>query len=354
MKFRWAKEVTNLQIDITSFCNARCGACVRNKDGDEVKDELILEHFDMEVWERLASKDTHGWFIGKLTLNGNWGDPMMHPKLVEMLDIWTTYHPETCLYLHTNGSMRTKKFWTDMGSICKRFTNHLVVFAVDGMEDTHAIYRRKTDFNKIVENIKAFTSVGGRASVTMTLFEHNKHQVKQVEELAWEVNALRFQMRHSHGDNLLVDLGKDSYRIHACYDIDEYDKQNLDFDNKWNMSDNRDYNIHQYTQNQLEFKQKLEGKTVCPWYNDREVQIDPWGVVWPCCHTSLFGVDTASHNPIELVDASFIEARVENSLKKYSLPQVLSNDWFTGNLNDALNSGSWKQCQNICGVECGV
>ena len=50
-QFKWAKQVTNLQVDITSHCNARCGACIRNKNGDEVKDELTLEHFDMEVCE---------------------------------------------------------------------------------------------------------------------------------------------------------------------------------------------------------------------------------------------------------------------------------------------------------------
>ena len=37
--FNWSKNVTNLQVDITSHCNARCGACIRNKSGNEVKDE---------------------------------------------------------------------------------------------------------------------------------------------------------------------------------------------------------------------------------------------------------------------------------------------------------------------------
>ena len=53
-----------------------------------------------------------------------------------------------------------------------------------------------------------------------------------------------------------------------------------------------------------------------------------------------------------MVDDSFLAARVENDLKKYSLPQVLTNQWFTEDLDEALNTGSWKQCQNICGVEC--
>lgn len=354
--FNWGKQVTNLQIDITSFCNARCGACIRNKNGDEVKEELVLEHFDMEVWERLASEDTRGWFIGDLTLNGNWGDPMMHPKLVKMLNIWTTYHPESSLYLHTNGSMRSEKFWNDMAKACRRFTNHLVVFSVDGMKDTHAIYRRYTEFDKIVANIKAFTKYGGRANVMMTLFEHNKHQIKEVEAVAKECRVLYFTMRHSHGDNLLIELPEDSYRIFANYEVEEhqtrFEHQFEEFED-YRMSDNRDSHVY------LDMSDKLkdardENGSVCPWYNDRQVQIDPWGKVWPCCHVSLYGTYIENADLTQEVDQSFLEAREMNNLKEFTLPQVLSNKWFTENLNDALNEGSWKKCREQCGVECGV
>jgi MoaA/NifB/PqqE/SkfB family radical SAM enzyme len=357
MNYNWAKEVANLQIDITSHCNARCGACIRNQEGDEVKEELPLEHFDMEVWERLATQDTKGWFIADLTLNGNWGDPMMHPKLVEMLDIWTSYHPESSLYLHTNGSMRTKKFWEDLGAVCRKFTNHLVVFAVDGMEDTHSLYRRKTNFNKIIENIKAFTSHGGRANVTTTLFEHNKHQLKEIEQVAWDTEAVYFTMRHSHGDNIKFELGEDSYEIRACYDIEPYQviTETEEFSRKWALSDSRDYRLFLNAADQLKFKQHLEPKTVCPWYNDRQVQIDPWATVWPCCHVSLYGIPINGDEFLtQQVDASFFTARKENDLKKHNLRDILDNGWFNESLGNALKEGSWKQCRDICGVKCGV
>jgi sulfatase maturation enzyme AslB (radical SAM superfamily) len=357
MNYKWANEVTNLQVDITSHCNARCGACIRNQDGNEVKEELPLEHFDMEVWERLAKEDTRGWFIGDLALNGNWGDPMMHPNLVEMLHIWTRYHPETSLFLHTNGSMRTKKFWGDLGAVCRKFTNHLVVFAVDGMEDTHSLYRRKTNFNKIIENIKAFTSNGGRANVTTTLFEHNKHQLKEIEQIAWDTESVYFTMRHSHGEHIKFELGKDSYEISGCYNIEPYQvvTETDEFSRKWSLSDSRDYKFFMNANDQLKVKQRSEPETVCPWYNDRQVQIDPWATVWPCCHVSLYGIPINEDKfLLDNVDASFHEARKINDLKKYNLRDILSNEWFDQTLSNALNTGSWKSCQNICGVKCGV
>ena len=343
----WARVVNNLQVDITSFCNARCGACVRNVDGDMVKPEIPMEHFDMDVWNRLVIDDTRGWFIIELTLNGNWGDPMMHPNLVEMLQTYCRYHPETALYIHTNGSMRTKKFWNKLGQVCRMFSNHAVVFAVDGLEDTHSIYRRKTDFNKIIENINAFVSGGGRAKVVMTCFEHNKHQVKDVEKIAFESGCIGFNLRHTHGDNLEIKTVDGDYKIHGHYDIDEYDVLWEDRNDK-PLSDLRDY--HDYTD---VIDDKLENKVdhKCPWYTDRKIQIDPWATVWPCCHTSLYGIDVVNHDLDLMVNEdSFMRARNDNSLKNQSLPDLLAGGWWRSDLNDAIEHAEWKQCRDICGI----
>lgn len=344
----WSRHVCSLQFDITSHCNARCGACVRNKDGDEVRAEVSLDHFDVDLWNRIASEDTRGWFIKDLTLNGNWGDPMMHPKLVEMLDTFAHYHPEAELYLHTNGSMRTEKFWNDLATSCRKFANHVVVFAVDGLEDTHSIYRRKTNFNKIVDNIKAFTANKGRANVTMTQFEHNKHQVKEVEALAEECGAIMFNLRESHADKMHIELGADSYDIVSSDATEPYNKIFEASDNT-SLSDTRDYNI------MVEAKQFIEERGIhpdskCPWYMDRQVQIDPWGIVWPCCHLSLFGLDIPEHDILKDADESLYRARDENNLHNDSLTSILQNEWWEETLSDAVEKAEWNQCRKTCGI----
>lgn len=346
MNMDWARFVNNLQVDLTSYCNARCGACVRNVDGDEVKQELVLEHFDMEVWTRLCSEDTRGWYIVELSLNGNWGDPMMHPKMVEMLEIYCAYHPETALYIHTNGAMRTEKFWNSLGKICRKFTNHAVKFAVDGMSDTHSLYRRKTEWEKIIRNSKAFIAGGGRACYTMTLFEHNKHQIKEVENLAYENGCVQFALRHSHGDHMNIVTVDGNYEINGHYDIEEYQ---INWDDRQDrpISDLRDRNVFLETTDEIMDNQKDHK---CPWYSDRKIQIDPWGTVWPCCHLSLYGVPIENHDLNLMVDDSFFEAREENDLKKYSLSEVLNNEWFTTDLKRAVKNASWKQCRDICGI----
>ena len=46
-------------------------------------------------------------------------------------------------------------------------------FAIDGLEDTNHIYRRNTDWVKIVQNATAYIAAGGRAEWDFIVFAHN-------------------------------------------------------------------------------------------------------------------------------------------------------------------------------------
>lgn len=150
----WDKAFRKLQVDLSSYCNARCGACARNISGGETVDWLKLEHFDVDLWNRLVSEDTKGIQLEKLTLNGNWGDPGMHPHLPEMMETFIEYHPECSIYIATNGSMHNPDWWKRLGEVLISGLNHLVQFAVDGIADTHHLYRRNTNFKRLIANVK--------------------------------------------------------------------------------------------------------------------------------------------------------------------------------------------------------
>jgi hypothetical protein len=92
-------------------------------------------------------------------------------------------------------------------------------------------------------------------------------------------------------------------------------------------------------------------KTKCPWYNAQEIQIDPWGTVWPCCHVSLFGVHLEKHNIANEVDETFVQARKDNNLKDSSLYDILKSDWYNEHVKLSVKGAKWKTCQRTCGVE---
>ena len=344
---KWHRKVSKLQFDITSHCNARCGACVRNQQGGETEPELALKHFNMDLWKRLCTEDTKGWYIRQLALNGNWGDPMMHPNLIDMVKIWSDNHPETFITIHTNGSMRGAKFWADLAKELRQYHSHQVNFAVDGLKDTHSIYRRRTDFNKIIENIKSFNEAGGSGRIITTVFEHNKHQLTELKHLAETLKCRAYVVRYSHADKMIIQDKDESYTIKASKDIreNEYKFNNDD----WTISD-RENSRHWLHIQDIWEDSKYLNDTKCPWYNDGEVQIDPFGTVWPCCHVSLFGINLTKHILSQNVDDSIIERRTENSLFKYTLQEILSDSWFNQDLDKIVKKGKWQVCRDTCGV----
>jgi len=302
--------------------------CVRNQDGGDKIPDLPLDHFDVDLWNRIAREDTRGWTIYELTLNGNWGDPLMHKDLSQMMLTWANYHPETCLQLHTNGSLRSVEWWKKFAHTCRQFSDHRVIVAVDGLADTHAIYRQDTDFYKIKENVKAFTAAGGTAEIVTTMFEHNKHQIDDIcaEVETWGVES--FDCRHSHGE--------ESGPIKAYRDREPFRKR---FRSR-PRSDLRDAWV--YVDMQPDYwDEQNQTLTKCPWYNIASIQIDPWANVWPCCHISLLRM--------HLYDK---DARTLN-LKDKSLHDILASDWYSKTLNRGIHgprSERWKICQRKCGV----
>jgi MoaA/NifB/PqqE/SkfB family radical SAM enzyme len=348
MGMKWQSKVHKFQFDVTSHCNARCGACVRNKDGGDTEPELALNHFDIDLWKRICTKDTKGWYIGQLALNGNWGDPMMHPNLVEMVRIWIENHPETFITINTNGSMRGEKFWFDLAKQLRKYPAHQVNFAVDGLEDTHHIYRRRTDFKKIIQNIKSFNEAGGSGRIIMTLFEHNQHQVEELKNLAETLKCRQFVTRSSHqGGDIRINDKDEKYVIKKSNMKEQewWFEQNDEF----TISDQPDSDYWMHITEVLK-DSKFMNETKCPWYNEGEIQIDPFGTVWPCCHVSLYGVNLSKQSLKTNCDETIIERRTENSLFKYSLQEILSNDWYNHHLDTVVKEAKWEVCKRSCGV----
>lgn len=339
----WDKSLRKLQVDLTSYCNAKCGACARNFRGGETVDWLKLEHFDVDLWNRLVSEDTRGIRLEKLTLNGNWGDPGMHPHLPEMMKTFIEHHPECTTYIATNGSMHAPDWWKQLGEILFNGPNHLVQFAMDGLEDTHHLYRRNTDFQRLKENIKAFAETG-RAQIIFTLFDHNIHQIEQVKQLAEDLGCITFRTRLSHSSRVHIETTDEDYLITT-------DNTNRDLIQNVSLPAN-DFKPKGLIKDRA--SETVTDDTECPWYNQGEIQIDPWANVWPCCHISMWGPGIKNVNkPIDFdMNAMRKKHGVFNNLKRNNLMEILSHTWYNKDIPDAVENASWQMCIKSCDVGC--
>jgi hypothetical protein len=336
----WRKQIHRLQVDVTSYCNARCAGCSRNISGGEKQPWLKLNHFDIDVWNRLAEVDTHGWVINELKLNGTWGDAGMHPKLPEMMYTFCAAHPETAIRICTNGGTHNEAWWAKLGkALSERADAHVVDFAIDGLSDTHSIYRRSTSFEKVIANARAFAAAGGNARWIMTLFDHNIHQIEDAQKLAAECGFGSYGARYSILRNGRVMTPDEDYVIKT--DIAEATPlpEFVSFTAQADIIARKMFSA---------VSDKMSD-SLCPWYNSGLLQIDPWSRIWPCCHVADYAV---SEDPSSTKHYTQIQADIDdqdfNSLHHHSLGDILSGEWYQNRLPNIVNTVKWKSCEMIC------
>jgi len=180
------KDIAALHLESTEKCNASCLQCDRNKSGGEENPFIKNRDFTLEMAKKAFTKDFI-LQINRLWMCGNYGDPICSPHTLEIFKYLRSVNSKIRLSMNTNGSMQPKEWWEELAKI-----GVIVRFSVDGLEDTQHIYRQTTDWNKIMENVKAFIGKGGEAWWDYLVFEYNEHQVEDARKLANELGFVKF------------------------------------------------------------------------------------------------------------------------------------------------------------------
>ena len=179
------EQITWLHVEPTTRCNAWCSSCTRNKNGYGLTNFQIsdLDPNTLKVnIDNLPNLET-------IQFCGNLGDPCASKLIDEQLEV--VKKNKLKLQIHTNGSLRSPDWWRN---VAKMFGKDLTVwFAIDGLEDTHKIYRQGTDWKKIIKNAEAFIQAGGNAVWQFIPFKHNEHQLKDCMKLASKMQFTRFE-----------------------------------------------------------------------------------------------------------------------------------------------------------------
>jgi len=209
------KNVDEFQLEVTGYCNAACPQCPRNLNGDQENPHLQKEHLSREIIDRTFTSDVCQ-HLRQIFFCGNYGDPIMHPKLLDIMGDFMEKNSDINIYMHTNGGARTPKWWAELAKVIG--PNGRVGFNIDGLKDTNHIYRCNTDFKKIMANVRAFIKAGGRAEWNFIVFKHNEHQVLEAEQLA---KKMGFETFNKRATGRFLDYNN-------FIEIDSYPKHNKD------------------------------------------------------------------------------------------------------------------------------
>jgi len=272
-------DIKIVHLEITDRCNASCPMCARNKNGGEVNQWLPLTELTLKDIKKIFPIS----FIkqlNKIYMCGNNGDPIIAKDTLEIFKYFRKYNKKLNLSMNTNGSARSLEWWKELAKILGK--NGYVVFGIDGLANTNHIYRKGTDFYKIIKNAKAFISNGGIAHWDFIVFGHNEHQILAAETLSKEYGFKKFRikktgrffsnqkMKRKGFREVLNKKGEVEYKI--------YPPLSPLYQNK--SLEKEEYLIKKYGSME-EYLNKTS--ITCKVKNDKSIFITADGNLFPCC-----------------------------------------------------------------------
>ena len=271
-------SIKHVHLEITSRCNASCPMCARNINGGPVIPDLRLSELSLQDVQQIVPPE----FVAQLKyllMCGNLGEPCVGTDTIPVLRYLREHNDRMTLAMHTNASARKTQWWSELGSILGG--KHSVKFGIDGLEDTNHIYRRGTQWDKVMENAAAFISAGGNAVWQFIVFQHNEHQIEAARALSQQMGFKRFFVLRSGrwgrgGRDAVKVQDRNGNYEYTIYPPSDPDKQHPGEEKKLDVIDS--YGSWDRFIDTVPISCMAQRK-------DKEaIFIDHSGLVFPCCY----------------------------------------------------------------------
>jgi MoaA/NifB/PqqE/SkfB family radical SAM enzyme len=327
-------EIKSLALEVTSHCNIKCPQCSRTNDRGELPSWLSLTHWDIDrIMPNLQLAQLSE--LKFVRIEGDNGDALMHPKIESILDKLYQAPSQPNILILTNGSMRSEDWWQRIG---QKYQGKLrIQFSIDGLNDTHHLYRVGADYQKVIANARAFIRGGGEATQRCLIFQHNQHQLLAIKEQAQKIGFLQLIIKP--GDIFRFDgqtewpvywQGKNTHKI-----------QPTAVDHFWQYEYNHaTTHLSQHTQSNRSL--------LCTSWRRGLITVTHQGHLIPCClyHADLY-FDHAKNDKYRALvgDVNLID------LNQHSMSEILLHpDYYGNRLEQMLQSADrFDKCQQTCG-----
>jgi MoaA/NifB/PqqE/SkfB family radical SAM enzyme len=180
-------RIRHVHLEISSRCNAACPDCPRNFFGVNIVDNYPQCDLSLEQIQRIFPGD----FVRQLEsilICGNYGDFVTARDGTECVEYFYRENPDLHINISTNASARPD-IWSTLGKTAVE-----IQFRLDGLRDTHHLYRVNTDWDTVIVNAGSFIAAGGRATWHMIVFDHNRHQIDDCRAMSQQLGFHRFKL----------------------------------------------------------------------------------------------------------------------------------------------------------------
>jgi MoaA/NifB/PqqE/SkfB family radical SAM enzyme len=340
-------DIRVVHLEITENCNAACPQCPRRIDGGRLNEKITLAELSLDDIQKILP-DAFVRQLGKIYLCGNYGDPAAAADTLNVLRYFRSVNPTLRLGLHSNGSLRSENWWRSLAGVIGGYG--YARFAIDGLEDTNALYRRFTSWPKIIANAGAYIAAGGRAEWDFLVFAHNEHQVEEARELAATMGFAAFNVKRTAR---FLERSAEAYaaqspvrdRSGATVTVLERPKS-------------RDYQSPELLEmavklaNFSSFDEYLGQREIhCKAQAEKSIYISAEGKIFPCC---WLGQMQKNPDGAETRDAArrfggiFADATLDGKLR--TIESIVADDFFTSQVPQGIGGAEkTKICSRVCG-----
>jgi hypothetical protein len=251
--------------------------------------------------------------LDELYINGNFGDAVMNPETVDIIEYFKLHNPKLHVMISTNGGARNKKFWQDLARL-----NVEVFFCIDGLEDTHHLYRQNTLYSTVIQNAQTFIAAGGSALWRMIDFDHNKHQQTEAQQLSRQLGFERFALNRGDRNHSPV-FDKDGKLTHTIGDpLKEFGE--IDFEKMRDVRLNGEILLEDIVGNHT--PQPIS----CQVQRQKSVYVASTGDVFPCCYLGFSPKTFGRGAWHQAVNKQFSHMLEKNNALEHSLAECI--EWF--------------------------
>jgi len=327
-------DVRDVHLEISSLCNASCSWCPRTfwgypHNGGYPELNLTLDN---------AKKIFTSEFLKQLTsirINGNFGDIVMNPDGVEIVEYFRNNNKDLIIEISTNGGARNTDFWSRLAK-----TDARIKFALDGLTDTHHLYRQNTLFETVIKNAQTVIDAGGHAIWKMIKFKHNQHQIDECRRLS---KSMGFS------DFILVSQGRDTAPVfnrhgeltHVLGDYTGEKEFEILFHKKLNDTILLEDIIDQ----------RVPGPVDCIVKKQQSIYIAANGDVSPCCWTGFYPQTYGKGQYHQAANAQLQPLIKKNNAFEYPLNECI--EWFKEIEKSwsisTFEAGRLVICNDVCG-----
>lgn len=251
-------KVIDVEIELTTLCNARCSLCYRNYTSYKSHYPTNKIRPIEDIISQLNTFTELEW----VRLVGSISEPTLYPKFVELVDYIKSR--DIKIEICTNGDTHSPSWWRELADHLTQLDR--VYFTICGpTQEIHEVYRTGTRLDNILNNAAAFRSSNKNDYAQCIRFSYNsdaldsaefKDMVSVFSHVYWTETFLHKDVANYTNTQHLHKLTPPAHKIH-------------------------DYRFVEKLAN-VKYNSSPKGVPWCMSWENKSQQIDINGQVYPC------------------------------------------------------------------------